>query len=139
METIPQNAAPLSPDVFLRGWQQAGSRMLRAQERLLHGVASAAKLEMRFGQELMESRLALLKWAETDSQTNAARTAQEVEKLMVMMHGVTKELRTGFADAAKLLAELPAEAPPESAPAVEVPEIKEPPVKVPEIKEPEEE
>jgi hypothetical protein len=100
----------LSPETFVRNWQQTGMRILRAQERMLQGVTSAAKLEMRFGQELMESRLALLKWTEQDPQSRSDHAIQEVEKILSLVRGVTEELRVSFTEATKLLADATQEA-----------------------------
>ena len=47
VNTSSHAGAPPGPDVLFRNWQQIGARMMRAQERVLHGVASAARLEMR--------------------------------------------------------------------------------------------
>jgi len=111
MENLTQNSSsPLNPENFMRNWQQTGMRILRAQERMLQGVTTAAKLEMRYSQEVMESRLSLLKWSETDMQDRTSYAKNEVDKLVTLMRDVTEELRTGFTEATRLLADATEEA-----------------------------
>src|ERR1700756_208552 len=50
-------ALTLMPETFVRNWQMTGLRVLRAQERMLHGMMSAARLEMQFGQDLIMNRM----------------------------------------------------------------------------------
>ena len=103
-------SSPLNPETFMRNWQQTGMRILRAQERMLQGVTTAAKLEMRYSQEVMESRLSLLKWSETDMQDRSSYARQEVDKLVTLLRDVSEELRTGFSEATRLLANAAEEA-----------------------------
>lgn len=98
-------AFPAITAQFLAGnFQQTGLRMLRAQERVLHGMANAARLEMKYGQDLLSSRLSLLDW-HNHSQPPAEHAAADFELTMTMLREVTEELRSGFTEAAKLLTE----------------------------------
>ncbi len=99
------SANALTAEVFLKNWQQTGLRILRAQERMLQGVASVARLEMQFGRELMENRLAMLKWGGANGEQRTTGPAQEIEKLTFLMREVTEELRSGFAEASQMLRE----------------------------------
>lgn len=98
------SASSMNPELFMRNWQAAGMRMLRAQERMLHGMMRAAKLEMQFGQELMSNRMTLLQ-PTSSAQAATERAVQSIERMMEMMRAVTEELRSGFAEATKLMTE----------------------------------
>lgn len=96
----PQNqdksAISLSSETMLRSWQQSGARMMRAQERMLSSMMSAAKLEMQFGQTLMQNRLSLLQHTGQDTPPSPMT---EIEKMLNMMREVSEELRNGFREA----------------------------------------
>jgi gas vesicle protein len=117
METSRQDAAQersratlaMMPETFVRNWQMTGLRVLRAQERMLHGMMSAARLEMQFGQDLLMNRMARF----TPRSENGARTDgafQEFDRMIAMMREVTEELRSGFSEATQLLTETADEA-----------------------------
>jgi hypothetical protein len=96
-------AQPLSPETFLRNWQEAGARMLRAQERMLHGMMSAARLELQFGQDFLSHRLETLQAGSASVRTDQAM--KEIDRVTTLLREVNEELRTGFAEATKLLTE----------------------------------
>lgn len=97
--------AALKPEQFVKNWQQNTVRVLRAQERLMQGVAAAARVELRYGQELIANRLNFLKWDRTELPHAGDHAAQEVEKFAAVIREVTEELRNGLTEATKLLSE----------------------------------
>jgi ElaB/YqjD/DUF883 family membrane-anchored ribosome-binding protein len=99
----------MMPETFVRNWQMTGLRVLRAQERMLHGMMSAARLEIQFGQDLLKNRMARF----TPRSENRARTDggfQEFDRMISMMREVTEELRSGFSEATQLLTDTADEA-----------------------------
>jgi hypothetical protein len=97
------------PETFVRNWQMTGLRVLRAQERMLHGMMSAARLEMQFGQDLIMNRMVRFN-ARSDDKGRADGAFQELDRLITMIREVTEELRSGFNDATQLLTETADEA-----------------------------
>jgi hypothetical protein len=93
----------LHPETMLRNWQLTGIRIVRAQERMLHGMMRAAQLEMQFGQEFFAGRMALL--GNAGSHETPDRATQELERMMAMLREVNEELRSGFVEATQLLTE----------------------------------
>jgi hypothetical protein len=51
-------ALTMVPETLVRNWQMTGLRMLRAQERMLHGMMSVTRLEMQYGQDLIKNQIA---------------------------------------------------------------------------------
>ena len=97
-------ALAIMPETFVRNWQMTGLRVLRAQERMLHGMMSAARLEMQFGQDLITSRMARLN-ARGENEGHNDGAFQEFDRMITMMREVTEELRSGFNEATQLLTE----------------------------------
>jgi len=95
----------LTPEAFIQHFQKNTLRVLRAQERMMHGLVKAAQLEMRFGQELLHSRLELLGGKSMEARPATEHATGEIERILTMMREVTEELRSGFTDAARLLSE----------------------------------
>jgi len=95
-------ALAMMPEAFVRNWQLTGLRVLRAQERMLHGMMSAARLEMQFGQDLLMNRMARFN-ASGDNGGRNEGAFQEIDRMITMMREVTEELRTGFSEATQLL------------------------------------
>jgi uncharacterized protein YukE len=98
-------------------WQGSAARMMRANERVMHGFITAAKLEIELGKDLMARRMEVFKTvtesgkAEHVLQSQYQRSVQEMEHIMETMRAVSTEMRDGFSEAAKLLFEnAPAEA-----------------------------
>lgn len=104
------HAAQQNSGLVLRVWQNNAARMLRANERLMNGIMSTAKLQMELGQEVLQHRLDRMN---TVAQTPAPEAGhsmieqqtREIERLMTVMREMAEEMRTSFADAAKLLFE----------------------------------
>jgi hypothetical protein len=97
-------ALTLMPETFVRNWQMTGLRVLRAQERMLYGMMSAARLEMQFGQDLIMNRMAHFN-ARKDEEGRSEGAFQELDRLITMIREVTEELRSGFNEATQLLTE----------------------------------
>jgi hypothetical protein len=97
-------AITMMPETFVRNWQMTGLRMLRAQERMLHGMMSAARLEMQFGQDLIMNRMARFN-TRSENAPRGDGAFQELDRMITMMREVTEELRTGFSEATQLLTE----------------------------------
>ena len=96
---------PLGPAAFMHNFQHTGLQVLRAQERMMHGMVNAAKLEMKFAQELMTNRLALMKWDAASQQPSPQYATGEFERAIGMIREVAAELHNGFSEATQLLAE----------------------------------
>jgi cell division septum initiation protein DivIVA len=127
----------MKPEQIVHNWQQNAVRMLRAQERVAQGVVAAARVEMRYSQELMASRLGLFKWDADDLPNAGDRAAEELEKFVSVVREMTEELRSGFTEATRLLSEATAQAAMFESPAAESPaETVEPPAEVAEVIEP---
>ncbi len=96
-------------NTMLRIWQENANRMLRANERMMHGMMSALKLEFQLGQELLEHRMNTMRAAsQTDKPIEAGQTifdrhVQEMERLVATMREVSEEMRSSFGDATKMM------------------------------------
>jgi hypothetical protein len=97
-------ALAIMPETFVRNWQMTGLKVLRAQERMLHGMMSAARLEMQFGQDLIMNRMARFN-ARGENGQHGDGAFQELDRMITMMREVTEELRSGFNEATQLLTE----------------------------------
>jgi hypothetical protein len=97
-------ALTMMPETFVRNWQMTGGRMLRAQERMLHGMMSVTRLEMQFGQDLIMNRMARFN-TRNDNGTRADGVFEEFDRMITMMREVSEELRAGFSEATQLLTE----------------------------------
>ena len=97
-------ALAIMPETFVRNWQMTGLRVLRAQERMLHGMMSAARLEMQFGQDLIMNRMARFS-SRPETGARADGAFQELDRMITLMREVTEELRSGFNEATQLLTE----------------------------------
>jgi hypothetical protein len=94
---------------MLRVWQENANRVLRANERMMHGMMSALKLEFQLGQELLEHRMNTMRAATQAGQPAEAgqtvfdRHVQEMERLVATMREVSEEMRASFGDATKMM------------------------------------
>jgi len=104
-EGLEKAVTALNPEKFARNWQIGATRLLRAQERLLRGVAAAARLEFSFGQDVVSNRLALLTGQAAKPGAATAQVSAEFEKLTALLQDVSNELRTSFTEAVQLLRE----------------------------------
>jgi hypothetical protein len=96
-------------NTMLRLWQENANRAMRANERMMHGMMSALKLEFQLGQELLEHRMNTMRAAsQTDKPIEAGQTifdrhVQEMERLVATMREVSEEMRSSFGDATKMM------------------------------------
>jgi hypothetical protein len=102
---VEQNAGTV-----MRVWQNNATRMLRANERLMNGMMSTAKLQIELGQEVLQHRLERMNAVTQTPAPEAGNSmiehqTKELERLMHAMREMTEEMRTSFAEAAKLLFE----------------------------------
>jgi len=104
-EGLEKALSALAPERVVRDWQLGAMRMLRAQERMMQGMMTAAKLEVRYSQELMASRMGMLDWESAKRGESSEHVTREFEKLSEMMREVMEELKGSFAEASKLLRE----------------------------------
>jgi len=94
---------------MMRLWQQNANRMLRANERMMHGMLTALKLEFQLGQDLLEHRINTFKAAsQTEKPSEAGHTMMdrhlhEMERLIASMRDISEEMRNSFGDATKLM------------------------------------
>ena len=96
------------PSEAIRNWQGSTQRIMRANERLMQGFMSAAKMEMQFGQEMLQQRFAAMQefWAEPAAgKLPKAPDTAEIERLMTMMRAVSEEMHQSFNAAGRLLLE----------------------------------
>jgi len=90
-------------------WQDNAGRMLRANERVMHGMMSALKLEIELGQHLMDHRIGTFRQAtQADKPAAAGQTVvdrylQEMDRLAATMREVSEEMRKSFGDATKII------------------------------------
>jgi len=90
-------------------WQDNAGRMLRANERVMHGMMSAIKLEIELGQHLVEHRLNTFRQASQADKPAAAgqtmldRYLQEMERMTATMREVSEEMRKSFGEATKII------------------------------------
>ncbi|MCB5943234.1 hypothetical protein [Acidocella sp. KAb 2-4] len=100
-----QQMAAFNPAGVMDDWRQRTLRVLRAQERLMQGMAAAARLELRFGQECMVSGFGLLNGGWPEPGHASKHMADDMERLMSVIREVNDELRTSFTEAGKMLSE----------------------------------
>ncbi|MBB5372377.1 hypothetical protein [Acidocella aromatica] len=98
-----QAIAAFNTEGIMDGWRERTVRVLRAQERMMQGMAATARLELRFGQECIFNRLGLFNggWAEPGNASQ--QWAEEMGKFIDVIHEINEELRASFTDAGKLL------------------------------------
>jgi len=95
--------AAFNPTGAMEDWRQRTLCVLRAQERVMQGMAAAARLELRFGQECMASRFGLFtgSWAEPGHASQ--QLSEDMDKLVAVISEINDELKTTFLEAGKLL------------------------------------
>jgi len=88
-------------------WQHNAARMMRANERIIHGFMAAAKLQIDVGQEVLRHRMDRLQTTKPDTAPHTIIEAQtqDFQRIIGTMREVSEELRVTFSDAAKLLFE----------------------------------
>lgn len=98
-----QAIAAFNTEGIMEGWRERTLRVLRAQERMMQGMAATARLELRFGQEYVFNRLGLFNGAWVEPGNASQQWADEMGKFIEVIHEINEELRASFADAGKLL------------------------------------
>jgi len=90
-------------------WQDNAARLVKANERVMHGMMSALKLEIELGQQLVEHRINTFKEATqsgkptTAGQTFIDASLQEMDRLTVTIREVSAEMRRSLGDATKII------------------------------------
>ncbi len=98
-----QGIAAFNTEGLMDGWRERTLRVLRAQERVMQGVAATARLELRYGQECIFSRLGLFNGGWVEPGNASHHWAEEMNKFVSVIHEINDELRTSFTEAGKLL------------------------------------
>lgn len=96
------------PELMTRFWQHTAMRMMRANERILHGLMSAASREMELAQELMRYNLAKMNKLSNGTEHGkiaAEENYQELDKILSGLREVTQDVWNTFGDASRLLLE----------------------------------
>ncbi|MGE4481640.1 hypothetical protein [Acidocella sp.] len=97
------SGGPFNPDEFIRQWQSRAFMLLQAQERIVQGLAAAARAQLRFSQEFMLNRVNMLHWDAVDGEHLSEHARQEIEHLGALIHEVSDEIRTCFNEAGEML------------------------------------
>lgn len=100
-----QTIAAFNPEGVMDDWRQRTLRVLRAQERVMQGMAAAARLELRFGQECMASRMGLFNGGWVEPGHASQQWAEDMEKLVAVVREISDEMKACFSEAGKLLHE----------------------------------
>jgi len=96
------------PEQVTRFWQQSTTRLIRANERLLHGFMSAATCELELSLELTRYSLANLQTfsnGANPAEPKAAENSKEFEHIVAGLREVSEEIWKTFGDASNLLLE----------------------------------
>ena len=106
-------AAKFEADAVVRFWRHNAMRMLRANERVLHGLMWATKREIELGQDLMRYNLENLQGTaqraangagqDALNKTDIDRNAGELKHFVTGMREVAEELQRCFSEAATLM------------------------------------
>jgi hypothetical protein len=94
---------------MMRLWQENANRALRANERMMHGMLNALRMEFQLGQDLLEHRINTFKAASQAEKPSEAghtvldRHLHEMERLVASMREISEEMRNSFGDATKLM------------------------------------
>jgi hypothetical protein len=91
------------PEFYMRNLQRTSAKMLRAQERMMHGLMHAAQLQMKFSQDFWANRGAGVR---TDVRQEAGNAAvAETERMLSVLREITETMQRGFTEAMQLLME----------------------------------
>jgi hypothetical protein len=88
-------------------WQNNAARMIRANERIIQGIMSAAKLQIEVGQDVLRHRVDRLQNTKPDTAPHSIieHQTQDFQRIIGALREVSEEWRTTFAEASKLLFE----------------------------------
>jgi hypothetical protein len=104
-------SATFEPELVARFWQQNALRVIRANERIMRGLMTAATREMELSQELMRYNLSRLHKfsdnavAEKSAGIGARQNFEEFEHIITGFREVSEGLWESFGEASKLLLE----------------------------------
>jgi hypothetical protein len=98
-----QTMEAFNPAGVMGDWRERTLCMLRAQERMMQGMAAAARLELRFGQECWASRLGLLTGSWTEPGHASQQLADEMDRFITVLREMNDEMKACYAEAGKLL------------------------------------
>ncbi|HTQ72587.1 MAG TPA: hypothetical protein VMH92_13950 [Acidocella sp.] len=101
-------AGALDPEQFIHQWQARAAGLVHAQERIAQGMAAAMRAQIRYGQEFMVSHMKMMQWEVTDAEHLSAQARQDIENFAALVKEVSGEIRSGFAEAGKMLEAKPA-------------------------------
>lgn len=98
------------PEMVGRFWQHSATRLVRANERILHGILTAATREVQLVQDLTRYNLKRFnKFADGTSpeqaRTESQESYREFETILTGLREVSEELWKTFGDASKLFLE----------------------------------
>jgi len=93
-----------NPAGVMGDWRERTLCMLRAQERMMQGMAAAARLELRFGQECWASRLGLLTGSWTEPGQASQQLVEEMDRFITVIREMNEEMKACCTEAGKLLA-----------------------------------
>ncbi len=103
------------PELLTRFWQQNAVRLMRANERILHGFVTAASRELELARELtrysIDSIAKLNKLPNGNGSEKSTKATEgeenfkEFEHIVAGLRSVTEELWNTIGDASKLLLE----------------------------------
>ncbi len=97
------------PEQVTRFWQQSTTRLIRANERLLHGFMSAATRELELSLELTRYNLSKLQTFANGANPSEPKAAEadskEFEHIVAGLREVSEEILKTFGDASSLLLE----------------------------------
>jgi hypothetical protein len=89
------------PDVYMRTLQRTGTRMLRAQERMLQSLMQAGHLQMKFSQDFWAARGAA---GRTEGRQDIGTMAvAETERMLSHLHEITETVQRGVSEALQSL------------------------------------
>lgn len=99
------------PELMTRFWQHSAMRLMRANERILHGLMTAATREMELAQDLMRYNLSKIhKFSnsgepEVANKNEAEEGFKQFEEILTGLREVSQDLWKTFGEASKLLLE----------------------------------
>ncbi len=104
METPKQDLAAM-PQAVMQNWQQASSRVMRAQQHMANSMLKIVQLEMRFGQEFIAARVAMLQSASAGHPPATSLVMEDMDRSMAMLRNIAEELQKAVSETARLMTE----------------------------------
>jgi len=89
------------PELYMRNLQRTGTRMLRAQERMLQSLMQAGHLQMKFSQDFWAARGAA---GRTEGRQDTGTMAvAETERMLSHLREITETVQRGVSEALQSL------------------------------------